>query len=87
MLLATGTKTRRGKTNSGKSMKSGTACNKTPLYANLFGKGKRVLIMGWQPKGKENQGQMSYFTPGKDPTKVWDMHPISTQSAPLPIGR
>ncbi len=59
-----------------------SACNETPLYADLFGKGKRVLIMGWQPKGKENQGQMSYFTPGKDPTKVWDMHPISAQSTP-----
>src|SRR5262249_55534037 len=28
-----------------------SACNETPQYADLFGNGKRVLIMGWQPKG------------------------------------
>ena len=59
-----------------------SACNETPLYVDLFGKGKRVLVMGWQPKGKENQGQMAYFTPGKDPTKTWEMHPISEESTP-----
>ena len=37
--------------------------------------------MGWQPKGKENEGQMAYFTPGKDPTKIWQMHPISEPSS------
>jgi hypothetical protein len=57
-----------------------SACNETPLYADLLGNGKRVLIMGWQPKGNDNMGQMVYFTPGKDPTKPWDMNPISEPS-------
>jgi hypothetical protein len=59
-----------------------SACNETPQYVDLLGTGKRVLIMGWQPKGKDNQGQMAYFTPGKDPTALWDMHPISAPSQP-----
>jgi hypothetical protein len=59
-----------------------SACNETPQYADLFGTGKRVLIMGWQPPGKEDQGQMAWFTPGKDPTQTWEMHPISEPSQP-----
>jgi hypothetical protein len=59
-----------------------SACNETPQYVDLFKNGKRVLVMGWQPKGKENQGQMAYFSPGPDPTKPWGMHPISAPSAP-----
>src|SRR5262249_43254272 len=59
-----------------------SACNETPLYADLFGTGKRVLIMAWQPKGKENEGQMAWFTPDKDPTQRWEMHPISAPSSP-----
>jgi FG-GAP-like repeat/FG-GAP repeat len=59
-----------------------SACNETPQYADLFGTGKRVLVMGWQPKGKENEGQMAYFTPGSDPTQPWLMHPISPPSKP-----
>jgi len=58
-----------------------SACNETPLYTDLFGNGKNVLIMAFQPKGKKNdgnEGQMAYFTPNaKDPTALWDMHPIS----------
>lgn len=59
-----------------------SACNETPQYVDLFGTGKRVLLMGWQPQGKENEGQMAYFTPGEDPTKPWQMHPISGPSEP-----
>jgi hypothetical protein len=60
-----------------------SACNETPQYVDLFGTGKRVLLMGWQPKNsKGNQGQMAYFTPDKDPTKPWIMHPISEPSSP-----
>jgi len=59
-----------------------SACNETPLYADLFGTGKRVLIMGWQPKGQEKQGQMAWFQPGKEPTQPWEMHPISEPSSP-----
>ena len=60
-----------------------SACNETPLYTELVEKGKRVLVMGWQPKGKETDGQMAYFTPDpKDPTALWVMHPISEASVP-----
>jgi hypothetical protein len=62
-----------------------SACNETPQFVDLFGTGKRVLIMGFQPKGEEGKdtlGQMAYFTPGKDPTQPWEMHPISEASAP-----
>lgn len=55
-----------------------SACNETPQYLDLLGNGKRVLVMGAQPKGKENDGQMAYFAPdAKDPTALWTMHPIS----------
>lgn len=61
-----------------------SACNETPQYVDLFGTGKRVLIMGFQPKGEPvnaNIGQMAYFTPNpKDPTLEWIMHPISLPS-------
>src|SRR5262249_28166982 len=83
-----------------------SACNETPLYIDLFGTGKRVLVMGWQPedtaqkrqtgknskekkkqmeaqpKRKEHEGQMAWFTPGKDPYELWEMHPISEPSSP-----
>ena len=59
-----------------------SCCNETPQYADLHGKGKKVLICGMQPKGKDNQGQMMWLTPGKDPTQPWEMHPISVPSAP-----
>ncbi len=62
-----------------------SACNETPYYADLLGTGKRVLIMGFQPKGAktDNQGQMAYFTPKPGaPTAEWDMHPISAPSEP-----
>ncbi|MFL5245119.1 MAG: FG-GAP repeat domain-containing protein [Gemmataceae bacterium] len=60
-----------------------SSCNETPQYIDLLGTGKRVLIMGFQPKDKDpngNLGQMAYFTPGADPTTPWDMHPISEPS-------
>jgi hypothetical protein len=63
-----------------------SACNETPLYADLLGTGKRVLVMGFQSprKGnKGNEGQMAYFAPDpKDPTAKWIMHPISEPSTP-----
>lgn len=64
-----------------------SACNETPQYVDLFGIGKRVLIMGWQPKGKPNgnEGQMSWFAPDpKDATKPWLSAPISE---PFTLGR
>jgi hypothetical protein len=62
-----------------------SACNETPQYVDLFGTGKRVLVMGFQPKDKKeeaNEGQMAWFAPGKDPTQPWEMHPISGPGAP-----
>jgi hypothetical protein len=59
-----------------------SACNETPLYADLFGNGRRVLIMGWQPPGKEHDGQMAWFSPGENPDSLWQMHPISEPSSP-----
>ncbi|MEZ6139299.1 MAG: VCBS repeat-containing protein [Zavarzinella sp.] len=62
-----------------------SACNETPLYADLFGNGKRVLIMGFQPKNTPataNMGQMAWFAPGKDVTATWEMHSISEPSVP-----
>jgi hypothetical protein len=59
-----------------------SACNETPLYVDLFGDGRRVLVMGWQPKGKDNEGQMAWFAPGADPAQPWEMHPVSEPSAP-----
>jgi hypothetical protein len=62
-----------------------SACNETPQYVDLFGTGKRVLVMGFQPKDKKpegDEGQMAWFAPGKDPTELWEMHPISEPSAP-----
>jgi hypothetical protein len=53
-----------------------SACNETPQYADLFGNGKRVLIMGYRDK------QMVWLAPGKDPTQPWEIHPISDPSKP-----
>lgn len=66
-----------------------TACNETPQYVDLFGTGKRVLVMGIQPDGKGdgNEGQMVWLAPGSDPTRPWEIHPISPPSAkgkPIP---
>jgi hypothetical protein len=59
---------------------SHSACNETPQFVDLFGTGKRVLIMGVQPRGQENMGQMFWLRPGKDPTRPWEHHPISVPS-------
>ncbi len=60
-----------------------SACNETPLYTDLLGSGKKVLLMGAQPKGKGNEGEMAYFTPDpKDPNALWVMHSISGPSTP-----
>ncbi len=59
-----------------------SACNETPLFVDLFGNGKPVLVMAWQPPGQQEQGQMAWFSPGTDPTRPWEMHPISAPSSP-----
>ncbi|WP_439626600.1 FG-GAP repeat domain-containing protein [Gemmata sp.] len=62
-----------------------SACNETPVYADLLGTGKRVLLMAAQPKGKSNEGQMAYFTPASDPAALWEMHPVSEPSTPAKV--
>ncbi|MCS5629941.1 MAG: FG-GAP-like repeat-containing protein [Pirellulaceae bacterium] len=54
-----------------------SACNETVVYEDLFGSGQRVLVMGWEPAGRMNEGTMAWFSPGDDPTEKWMMHPIS----------
>jgi hypothetical protein len=54
-----------------------SACNETPQYVDLFGNGKKVLVMATQP-----EGQMCWFAPGDDPTQPWVPHPISERSTP-----
>ncbi len=59
-----------------------SACNETPLYADLLGTGKRVLVMGWQPSGKENEGNMSYFTPPAGGQTNWEEHAVGGPKSP-----
>lgn len=59
-----------------------SACNETPIYVDLFGKGQKLLVMGWQPPGQGNMGEMCYFIPGKDATKPWERISISGPSEP-----
>ncbi|WP_435018160.1 FG-GAP repeat domain-containing protein [Tundrisphaera sp. TA3] len=59
-----------------------SACNETPLYVDLFGEGRRVLVMGAQPPGKDDEGTMAWFAPGSDPAQPWEMHAISEPKAP-----
>jgi putative heme-binding domain-containing protein len=54
-----------------------SACNETVVYEDLFGSGQRVLVMGWEPAGRMNEGTMAWFSPADDPTEKWTMHPIS----------
>jgi putative heme-binding domain-containing protein len=58
-----------------------SACNETPLFVDLFGDGLPVLVMGSQPAGQQEQGQMAWFAPGPDLTQPWEMHAVSEPSA------
>jgi hypothetical protein len=57
-----------------------SACNETPQYVDLFGTGKRVLVMGYRDK------QVIWLAPGKDVTQPWEIHPISDPSKAMPGG-
>jgi FG-GAP-like repeat len=61
-----------------------SANNETPLYTDLLGDGHRVLVMAWQPKGKDKdkEGTMAWFAPGGDPNQLWEMHAISELGGP-----
>ncbi|MBN1817396.1 MAG: VCBS repeat-containing protein [Sedimentisphaerales bacterium] len=54
-----------------------SACNETPLYADLFGTGERVPLWGVQP-----EGYIAWFSIGQDPYQPWDMHIIGGPKAP-----
>jgi len=51
------------------------ACNESPQYLDLYGTGKRVLLLG-------HQTEMCSFQPGKDPTQPWERVSISGTNAP-----
>lgn len=55
-----------------------SACNETPLYVDLFGTGKRVLVMGYDGK------DMVWVEPTKDPNEPWTVHVISEPGKKAP---
>jgi hypothetical protein len=54
-----------------------SACNETPLFADLFGNGKCVPLFGVRPAG-----DMAWFEFTKDPEAKWTMHRIAGPEAP-----
>jgi hypothetical protein len=54
---------------------SPSACNESPQFVELFGDGRKYLVMGAQP-----EGQMFWFSPNADIEKPWDKHAISAPS-------
>lgn len=54
-----------------------STCNETPIYTELFGDGRKYLVMATQP-----EGQMFWFSPSADPEKPWERHPVSVPSTP-----
>ncbi len=52
-----------------------SACNETPLFADLLGDGKRVAVFGCE-------GKMAWFGIPKDVRKPWDMHAVAAPKAP-----
>ena len=53
-----------------------TACNETPIFADINGDGKPELVFSL------NENQLCWFEPGPDPTQPWIAHPISEVGAP-----
>ena len=49
-----------------------SACNETPLFADLLGNGKPVPLFGIQP-----EKQVAWFSVPKDLEGPWDCHPVS----------
>ena len=67
-----------------------SACNETPAYADLLGTGKRVLVMGFQPPGKETRARRRF--PRRGPSTEIEARILRTRSqgastAPSPVGR
>lgn len=59
-----------------------TASNETPQFVDLFGKGKRVLVVAINEAN--NPGQMVWLSPGQDPTQPWEVHSISEKGKKAP---
>ncbi|MEN6427234.1 MAG: family 16 glycoside hydrolase [Phycisphaerales bacterium] len=54
-----------------------SACNETPLFADLLGDGKPVAVWGVQP-----EGYIAWFSIPEDPYEEWDMHIVAGPKAP-----
>ena len=54
-----------------------SACNETPLFVDLLGNGKPVLVFAVRPKGL-----MAWFSVPNDLDGLWDMHIIAGPDAP-----
>lgn len=54
-----------------------SACNETPLFADLLGNGRPVAVWGVQP-----EGYIAWFSLPADSAKEWDMHIIGGPKAP-----
>lgn len=54
-----------------------SACNETPLFADLLGTGKPVAVWGVQPGG-----YMAWFSIPENPYSEWKMHIIGGPNAP-----
>ena len=52
-----------------------SACNESPVYVDLFGDGRRVLLMG-------DGGSLLWLAPGADPTQPWPFRAISAPGHP-----
>jgi len=53
-----------------------SAGNESPLYVDLFGNGKKVLIMG------TDDAYLAWFEPAKDPYAEWVSHPVGELKGP-----
>ena len=54
-----------------------SACNETPLFVDLLGNGRPVLLFAVRP-----EGLMAWFSIPDDLTGLWDMHTIAGPNAP-----
>ena len=54
-----------------------SSCNEGPIFADLFGDGKKYLVMA-----SCEEGQMAWFEPAADIEKPWIKHPISPELKP-----
>ena len=54
-----------------------SACNETPVFADLLGNGKPVALWAVQP-----EGYIAWFSLPEDSSKLWDMHIVGGPKAP-----